>query len=67
MTKKIPKCYECDNTKYRADGRRGGYNHKDCRNGKKDKSGKKQKCGCWCVGSSKYKVIISAKRIKTTL
>ena len=59
MKKKKILCYECDNTKRRADGRLGGYNHKDCRNGKKDIHGNKQKCQCWCVGSKKYKVTIS--------
>lgn len=35
-------CYECDPK------RKGGYNHVDCRNGKKDRNGKIQKCDCPC-------------------
>ena len=62
QTRKIknPKmCYECDYTKYRADGRRGGYNHGDCRHGKKNRQGKTTICGCWCVKakrSRRYKI-----------
>lgn len=35
-------CYECDPK------RKGGYNHVDCRNGKKDKNGNVQICECCC-------------------
>lgn len=35
-------CYECDPS------RKGGYNHVDCRNGKKDRKGNKQVCNCPC-------------------
>lgn len=35
-------CYECDPK------RKGGYNHKDCRNGKRDRKGKIQTCICCC-------------------
>ena len=46
-------CYECD------PDRKGGYNHKKCRHGKVSKTGKKQKCSCWCRGSKYYNVKLS--------
>lgn len=56
-------CYECDNTKIRNDGRRGGYNHKDCRDGKRSRTGKIQKCNCWCRGSDKYRVHLTKLKV----